>query len=355
MGIDASIIENCHEIKTNEKANIVCSVCIANYNGANVLEACLDSLFKQNFPHPIEIIVHDDASTDGSADMLKDKYPTVILLRSKTNVGFCVSNNRMLNEAKGKYILLLNNDAVLHKDALSVVYGHSISKNIYGIIGLPQYCMESGELVDRGSLLDPFLNPVNNLSDSRIDVGLVIGACMWFPKKLWDELGGFPEWFGSIGEDLYLCCFARLKGYPVVVLTTSGFNHWIGHSFGGGKIVHGSLHTTYARRSRSERNKCRVMALCYPAPMAQVLIPIHILMLVTEGLLLWAIKGDVRVWREIYWPCFADMWHNRHRLMKSRRKIQAGRRCSLKSYYSVHTIFPYKLAMLIKYGMPTLK
>jgi GT2 family glycosyltransferase len=342
-------------MNVNANDNIVCSICIPNFNGARVVKACLDSVLAQDFPHPIEIIMHDDASTDDSADMVQDQYPDVRLIKSDVNVGFCISNNRMVKEAKGKYILLLNNDAILHKDSLSALYGYSIRKKLYGIIGLPQYCMESGELVDMGSLLDPFLNPVNNRSDSLMDVGLVIGACMWFPKKLWDELGGFPEWFGSIGEDLYLCCLARLKGYPVRSLITSGFDHWIGQSFGGGKIVQGSLRTTYARRSRSERNKCRVMVLCYPAPMAQVLIPIHLMFLAAEGLLLWGIKGEGRIWREIYLPCFVDMWQNRRRLMKSRRKIQAGRRCSLKSYYSVHTLFPYKLAMLVRYGIPELK
>ena len=65
----------------------VCSVCIANYNGRNVLEACLDSVFQQDFPYPIEVIVHDDASTDGSADIVRDKFPNVKLMRSDSNVG----------------------------------------------------------------------------------------------------------------------------------------------------------------------------------------------------------------------------------------------------------------------------
>ena len=42
---------------------------------------------------------------------------------------------------------------------------------------------------------------------------MVIGACLWIQKGLWEELGGFPEWFGSIAEDMYLCCRARLAGY----------------------------------------------------------------------------------------------------------------------------------------------
>lgn len=335
--------------------DIACSVCIANYNGAQVLEKCLDSVFRQAFAHPVEVIVHDDASTDGSAAIVTEKYPAARLLKSPTNVGFCVSNNRMAAVAKGRFILLLNNDAELYSDALSVLYDHAVRENIYGIIGLPQYSMETGELIDRGSLLDPFCNPIPNLNESRRDVGMVIGACLWLPRRLWEELGGFPEWFESLAEDMYLSCYARLKGYPVIALARSGFNHWVGESFGGGKVVGHTLQTTYRRRTRSERNKSYVMLLCYPAPLAQVLVPLHLLLLAAEGLMLSVIKKEARIWREIYRPCFAALWRRRRMLMRLRREIQATRQASLKVFYSTHTFWPHKLTMLTKYGLPTLK
>ena len=335
--------------------DIVCSVCIANYNGANVLEACLDSVFQQTFPHPVEVIVHDDASTDGSADIITKKYPAVRLLQSQTNVGFCVSNNRMTAAARGRFLLLLNNDASLRRDALATLYHVAVTQNVYGILGLPQYSMETGELIDRGSLLDPFCNPIPNLNEFRRDVGMVIGACLWLPRRLWEELGGFPEWFESLAEDMYFCCYARLKGYPVIALSSSGFDHWVGGSFGGGKVVGHTLQTTYRRRARSERNKSYVMLLCYPAPLAQVLIPLHLLLLAAEGLLLTVIKKEARIWKEIYRPCFASLWRRRHMLMRLRREIQATRRASLKAFYSTHTFWLHKLTMLTKYGLPTLK
>jgi GT2 family glycosyltransferase len=335
--------------------DIACSVCIANYNGAHVLAACLDSVFKQDFAHPIEVIVHDDASTDGSIAIIHEKYPAVRLLKSETNVGFCISNNRMAAMAKGRFVLLLNNDAALHKDALFTLYDFAVKENVYGILGLPQYSMETGELIDRGSLLDPFCNPIPSLNEFRRNVGMVIGACLWLPRQLWEELGGFPEWFESLAEDMYLCCRARLKGYPVITLSASGFDHWVGGSFGGGKVVQRTLQTTYRRRTRSERNKSYVMLLCYPAPLAQVLIPIHLLLLAAEGLLLSVIKKEWRIWQEIYRPCFSALWRRRHMLMRLRRQIRATRQDSLKAFYSTHTFWPHKLTMLIKYGLPTVK
>ncbi|MFH1079364.1 MAG: glycosyltransferase [Pseudomonadota bacterium] len=333
----------------------VCSVCIANSNGRNVLEACLESVFNQDFPYPIEIIVHDDASTDGSADIVTDKFPVVRLIRSETNVGFCVSNNRIVAAAQGRFILLLNNDATLHKDALSTLYNCATGENIYGIIGLPQYDMQTGELMDIGSLFDPFLNPIPNQNKSRRNVGMVMGACMWLPKELWDELGGFPAWFESIAEDAYLCCLARLRGYPVIALSESGVNHWVGKSFGGGKIIQSTLQTTYRRRALSERNKSYVMLLCYPGPLAYVLIPLHLLLLTIEGGLLSVVKGDRHIWSDIYKFCLHALWSSRQKMVRLRLKIQASRQVSSRSFYSVHSFVPHKLIMLLKYGLPTVK
>src|SRR3546814_17849038 len=90
---------------------------------------------------------------------------------------------------------------------------------------------------------------------------MFMGACVWIPKNLWVELGGCPEWFGSIGEDLYLCCRARLAGYRVESLNHSGYRHWVGYSFGGGKVKGDRLATTKIRRALSERNKSFVMIL----------------------------------------------------------------------------------------------
>jgi GT2 family glycosyltransferase len=261
----------------------------------------------------------------------------------------------MVAAAKGKFVLLLNNDAELHENALSTLYRFAVEEKVYGIVGLPQYDMQTSELIDIGSLFDPFLNPIPNKNKSRGNVGMVIGACMWLPRKLWKELGGFPEWFESLAEDMYLCCCARLKGHPVIGLAASGFNHWIGGSFGGGKVVRQKLETTYRRRAQSERNKSYVMILCYPSIFAVILIPLHFLFLAVEGLLVSAIKKERRVWKEIYQSCFSALWLNRNRLIRLRRKIQASRRVSLGFFYSVQIFFPYKLVTLMKYGMPSLK
>jgi GT2 family glycosyltransferase len=333
-----------------------CSICIANYNGEDIISACIDSIKDQQFKYPVEIIVHDDASTDNSVKIISEKYPEVILIKSPDNVGFCVSNNRMAAIAKGKYILFLNNDASLFPDAISKLYHYAETKGEAMILGLPQYDMETGELIDMGSLFDLFLNPVPNKDISVTDdVGMVIGACLWLPKNLWDELGGFPEWFKSLAEDMYLCCLARLMGYPVRVLSDSGFKHWVGKSLGGGKVNAGKLVTSMKRRALSERNKCFVMALIYPPPLFHVIFPLHLLLLLIEGLTLSVVKFDFRLMRTIYLPSLGAVFFEYTRLARQRKIIQAKRCISLRSFLSVFLPVLCKVRMFFKHGLPEVK
>ncbi len=229
------------------------SICIANYNGEAVLVDCIDSLLAQQGQIALEILVHDDASTDNSINLLRERYPQerfayLHIIESSENVGFCISNNRMAAQAKGEYLLLLNNDAALAPDALQTLLEAAQAQTPQGILTLPQHDWQSGELVDRGDLLDPFYNPIPNLDPARRDVAMVIGACLWIPRTLWENLGGFPEWFESIAEDMQLCCHARLAGYPVQVTEASFYSHRQGASFGGNRVNANRLTTTYRRR-----------------------------------------------------------------------------------------------------------
>jgi GT2 family glycosyltransferase len=334
--------------------NPIISVCIANYNGMEVIDDCLRSVLEQEGNIPIEILVHDDASSDGSLNYIHDHYPEVKLIESPNNVGFCVANNRMAVAARGKYLLLLNNDAALHPDALQALLSEANRLDKPAILGLPQYDATSGELVDIGSLLDPFLNPVPNLNPQRGEVGMVIGACLWIPKDLWDEVGGFPEWFGSIAEDMYLCCRARLAGYPVRSLAISGYCHWQGKSFGGNRVVDNRLSSTYRRRALSERNKTYVMALAYPAPLFQLIFPLHLALLVMEGVALALIKWERALFQDIYLACLMALWQKRGRLFLFRRKIQASRKIGLRQFWSVFQWVPHKLRLLLRHGIPRL-
>lgn len=331
------------------------SVCIAHYKGIALIDACITSVRDQVCAADIEILVHDDVSTDGSVEHLRRYHPDVVLIVSKQNVGFCIANNRLAANAHGDYLLLLNNDAMLFPDALATLLQEAQRLGRPALLTLPQYEGESGRLLDIGCLLDPFLNPVPNLDPQRGDVATVHGACLWLDRPLWDEVGGFPEWFGSVAEDLYLCCRVRLAGHPVRALGVSGYRHHVGQSFGGGKVTTGRLASTFRRRALSERNKTFVMALTCPAPMLWLLLPIHLLSLLVEGTLLSLLKRDARFLRLIYLPALHDLLYERRRLVGYRRAVMSRRRLASVDFFSTFVWLPQKLRMLWRHGIPRLR
>lgn len=339
----------------NRLAAPACSVCIANYNGAHMLADCLDSVLAQQTDASIEIIVHDDASTDGSVAFLRERYPQVEVLSSDENVGFCIGNNRMVAHARGEYVLLLNNDAALYPDALELMLEFARKHQAPGILTLPQYDWESGEIVDRGCLLDPFYNPVPNLDESRTEVAYAIGACLWIPRELWNDLGGFPEWMGSLAEDMYLCCIARLRGLPVRATRGSGYRHRQGATLGGNRVDEGRLSTTYRRRALSERNKTAVMVICTPTAWVWPLLALHFFLLTIEGAALALLKRDARIWREIYASALGYIVRNFDALRARRREMQGTRLTTLRAWLRGFVLSPRKIGLLRRYGMPKLR
>jgi len=334
---------------TSAAAKPLVSVCIANFNGERLLPHCIDSVLAQGIE--VEILVHDDASTDGSLALLAARYPHAIVIASRENVGFCVANNRMADAATGEYLLLLNNDAALDAGAVQTLLTEAGRLGGNAILTLPQYDWETGALVDRGCLLDPFYNPVPNLDPDRANVAYVIGACLWIPRALWNALGGFPEWFGSLAEDMYLCCAARLRDIPVRCLDANGYRHRQGASFGGNR-TDGGLRSTYRRRALSERNKTRVLMLMTPTGAMWPLLALHLVMLGIEGLVLFLIRRDALLWREVYRPALMTPFREYPILRARRQGIQAARTVSVANWFSVVRWQLRKLVMLVRHGVP---
>ena len=342
-------------IPETEAQQPLCSVCIANYNGQEVLSACLDSVYSQQCTFQFEVILHDDASTDNSLGLVYEQYPRTVVIESKTNVGFCISNNRMVKKARGRYILLLNNDAALQPDALATLFNHAKMQATKGILTLPQYDWKTGELVDRGCLLDPFFNPIPNLDSKRRDVAMVIGACLWIPRSLWHTLGGFPEWMGSIAEDMYLCCVIRLCGFPIQVVGSSGYFHLQGMSFSGERISTKRLVSTYRRRKLSERNKTFIMLMLYPELFLPIAIPTHIAILLLEGALVSLATNNTKLFLTVYLKLPNHIFKSRKQILKYRKSIQRLRKISFIKFFSSFKLVPWKLILIIKQGFPLVK
>lgn len=330
------------------------SICIPNYNGADYIRECIGSVLAQERDYEIEIILHDDASTDNSLNIIRKEFPEVHVLSSKTNAGFCISNNRMVGYSHGTYILLLNNDAILRLGSLRAFLLEAEASATPGIIGLPQHSLVDGALVDRGYEFDVFMNPIPAFAPGRQEVATVTGACLWIPRRVWDEIGGFPDWFGSVAEDIYLCHAARLLGYSVVVLDAPGFDHWIGRNLGGGKVMEDKLVSTTRRRTLSERNKTAVMMICYPFAALLAILPLHFALLAAEGIALLVTGTPWIKVKAIYLTLPASLSNNFSRVIATRKRIQTRRGIGKMDYLRRFRLLPWKLVMLLRHGMPSL-
>ena len=89
------------------------SVIIVNWNTAELLRRCLQSVFVACGDMPREVIVVDNASSDGSAAMVRREFPSIFLIQNTQNVGFAKANNQVIPQAQGDYILLLNSDTLI--------------------------------------------------------------------------------------------------------------------------------------------------------------------------------------------------------------------------------------------------
>jgi GT2 family glycosyltransferase len=111
------------------------SVILVNYNTAHLLERCLDHLRAASRGLSVRVVIVDNASRDGSAALIRERFPDCILIANDTNVGFGRANNQALALCPGPYVLLLNVDAFMYPDALTNCLRHMAANPRCGVLG----------------------------------------------------------------------------------------------------------------------------------------------------------------------------------------------------------------------------
>ena len=336
---------------TSEYSTPVISVCVANYNGEDIITDCIESILGQKDAPVFEILVHDDASTDDSLKILA-QFESVQVIESSENVGFCISNNRMAAAARGEFILLLNNDAQLFDDALKTLLDESRRHADKAVLGLPQYNAATRELVDFGLKLDYFCSSVPIRQPTESEVAMVIGACMWVPANLWAKINGFPEWFETNAEDVYLCCYARFLGYRICVPEKSGFYHMIGHTLGGGKSEDNKLQISIRRRYFSERNRLFLQWLFYPIWLVPITTIVNFMVLIIEAIVLSVANRKASLIWDIYLKSQVDAFAQVKTIVRARRVAMQSRDISFSTFFGTFTFIPQKLRLLFSSGLP---
>lgn len=114
------------------------SICLINWNTRDLLRACLRSIERNPPSVPYEVIVVENASTDGSAKMVREEFPEVILIENEQNIGYAAGNNQAIRTARGEYLLLLNPDTEVYAGTLDRALAFLESHPEAGAIGARQ-------------------------------------------------------------------------------------------------------------------------------------------------------------------------------------------------------------------------
>lgn len=190
------------------------SVIIPNYNGKELLEQNLPNVIK--YCPNCEIIIVDDGSTDGSAQLIKNKFKNIKLIETKKNLGFSKAINLGVEKAQGRYILLLNSDTSPQKDFLEPLKKHFQKDKLFAV-ALADYSHEDGEIVIRGrggaNFKKGFL--------AHFAASIKSGETLWvsggsgiFDKEKFLNLDGFdPIFHPFYWEDIDLSYRAAKSGY----------------------------------------------------------------------------------------------------------------------------------------------
>lgn len=228
------------------------SVVIVNYNVKYFLEQCLYAVRKAKHNLAIEVFVVDNHSVDGSIEMLKDKFPEVILIENKDNVGFSVANNQAMKLAKGEYVLLLNPDTVVQEDTFVKVCDFMDAHPDAGGLGVKmidgkgQFLPESKRGLPTPfvafckivglSALFPQSKKFGQYHLGFLDknkthvVDVLAGAFMLMRKTVLDEVGLLDETFFMYGEDIDLSYRIQLGGYQNYYFPETQIIHYKGES-----------------------------------------------------------------------------------------------------------------------------
>lgn len=257
------------------------SVVVLNHNGRQFLGECFRSLGQGlNYPQEkLQIIMVDNASSDGSAEYIEANFPEVEIIRNSANLGFAAGNNIGAREAEGEYLAFLNNDTRVHPDWL-IELVRSVSKNEDVICAGSKILSWDGKRID-------FIGGAMNFHGMgfQIDYGeeykggheedkeilFACGASMLIRRDIFLDCGGFDEHFFAYYEDVDLGWQLWVLGYRVLFAAKSIAYH----------RHHGTTqHAPEARRRLlRERNALYSIIKNYEAETLDQVLPVALLLL----------------------------------------------------------------------------
>lgn len=227
------------------------SIIVVNWNTKSLLRDCLASVYEHSRDINFEIIVVDNASTDGSKEMIKDDFPKVVLIENNKNRGFAAANNQGVDVAKGRYVLLLNSDTIVLGNCIANIMSFADTQPRAGVIGCR--VLNSDRTLQPTcfmfpSVLNLFLSssylyklfPKNrffgrermtwwNANDVR-EVDIIKGCFMLIRREAIEQVGRMDENFFMYAEETDWCYRFKKSGWKVMFAPVGEIIHYGGQS-----------------------------------------------------------------------------------------------------------------------------
>jgi hypothetical protein len=226
-------------------------VIIVNWNARDFLSECLRSLDDRVYAGPLEIIVVDNASSDGSSEMVRSQFPNVTLICNEDNLGFAKANNIGIRRSAGHYLALVNSDVRVFPNCITALIDHMESHRDIGISG-PKIIGRDGELQQscrgfptlwnafcRALALDtimPNAEWANGYLQRHVQHDVctpvdILSGCFWMVRRdALNEVGLLDEAFFIYGEDMDWCKRFWDAGWPAMFIPYGTSMHYGGAS-----------------------------------------------------------------------------------------------------------------------------
>jgi N-acetylglucosaminyl-diphospho-decaprenol L-rhamnosyltransferase len=226
------------------------SVVVVSYNVRDLLEFCLASLERGSSNLVLEVVVVDNGSTDGSAEMVRRRFPNARMIECPENPGYGGAINRGAAVARGRYLLMLNPDTEIRDGAIQSL-ADVLESNLDVAVAGPRLRFPNGStqssrrrfptpitallestLAQRWWPRSPelFRYYVGDRPDERQDVDWLVGACLLVRRITFEAVGGFDERFTMYSEELDLCHRIRDVGFRTIYEPSAEVTHHEGRS-----------------------------------------------------------------------------------------------------------------------------
>ncbi|MBI2637154.1 MAG: glycosyltransferase family 2 protein [Parcubacteria group bacterium] len=296
------------------------AIIIVTYNGSRWIRKCLASVFRNEYDGGYDVIVVDNASTDGSADIVEQEFPEVAVIRSAKNLGFAGGSNLGIKEALRhiyEYILMLNQDTEVEPNFLSEIVRVASPDDVGIVQGMLVLGDERSLTNNAGNALHylgfgfvkHYREPLEQWANREpFEIGYASGAVLLVKRSVLEEVGILDEKFFMYHEDLDLCWRARLAGYRIMLAPAAVAYHY--YQFNRNKEM---FYWTDRNRWAALLQNYSVKSLILLGPM---LVAIEILML------LYSLVGG---WFGKKLKSYAWVIAHLPSILKQRRRVQSMR------------------------------